>query len=108
VIGGFQGSKGNQPHLDIVVKYHDRFTKGTRAGRISDELWTSKSDELEAELRRVRAEMERHEHASHEYEATGLQILEFAQSAYSLYVIENPQEQARLVKTLLSNWTFDR
>jgi hypothetical protein len=30
VIGGFQGSKGNQPHLDIVVKYRDRFTKGSR------------------------------------------------------------------------------
>jgi hypothetical protein len=38
------------------------------------------------------------QHASHEYEATGLQILELAQSAYSLYVTQNPQEQARLVK----------
>jgi len=86
----------------------DRAYDDRLSGRISDELWTSKSGELEAELQRVRAEMERHEHASHEYEATGLQILELAQSAYSLYVTENPQEQARLVKTLLSNCTFDR
>jgi hypothetical protein len=33
---------------------------------------------------------------------------ELAQSAYSLYVTQNPQEQARLVKMLLSNCTFDR
>jgi hypothetical protein len=52
--------------------------------------------------------MERHERASDLYEATGLQILELAQNVYSLYVTENPQEPARLVKTLLSNCTFDR
>src|SRR3989344_8042750 len=27
VIGVFQGSKGNVPELDIVVKYKDKFTK---------------------------------------------------------------------------------
>jgi hypothetical protein len=37
-----------------------------------------------------------------------LRILELAQSAYSLYVTQSPQEQTRLVKTLLSNCTFDR
>jgi DNA invertase Pin-like site-specific DNA recombinase len=86
----------------------DRAYDDRLGGRISDELWTSKSAELEAELQRVRADMARHEHASHQYETTGLQILELAQSAYSLYVTQNPQEQARLVKTLLSNCTFDR
>jgi len=86
----------------------DRAYDDRLSGRISDELWSSKSAELEAELQRVRAEMDRHERAGHEYEATGLQILEFAQNAYSLYVTENPPEQARLVKTLLSNSTFDR
>jgi hypothetical protein len=40
--------------------------------------------ELEEELRRVRAEMASHERASHDYERTGLQILELAQTAYSL------------------------
>jgi hypothetical protein len=70
-----------------------------RLGRqISEELWSSKSAELEADLQRVRAEMARHEQPSHEYETTGLQILELAQSAYSLYVTQNPPGQARLVK----------
>jgi hypothetical protein len=51
--------------------------------------------------------MERHEHASEAYEATGLQILELAQTAYS-YVAKSPHEQARLIKTLVSNSAFDR
>ena len=33
--------------------------------------------------------------------------LELAQTAYSSYVAKNPREQARLVKTLVSNSTFD-
>jgi len=63
--------------------------------------------DLENELRRVRGEMANHESASHDYEATGLQILELAQSAYSLYVTRSPHEQAKLIKTLLSNCSFD-
>jgi DNA invertase Pin-like site-specific DNA recombinase len=83
--------------------YDDRLSR-----QIPEELWSTKSAELQEELRRVRAEMERHEHASEAYEATGLQILELAQTAYSSYVTENPHEQARLVKTLVSNCSFDR
>jgi hypothetical protein len=52
--------------------------------------------------------MERHEVASQAYETAGLQILELAQTAYSSYGAKNPHEQARLIKTLVSNSTFDR
>ena len=51
--------------------------------------------------------MERHEGARQAYETAG-QILELAQSAYSSYVTKNRREQARLVKTAVSNSTFDR
>ena len=95
--------------LQLLVRAKlDRAYDDRLSGRISDELWNAKSAELEDELQRVRAEMARHEHASHDYEATGLQILELAQTAYSLYVTRNPHDQAKLVKTLLSNCTFDR
>jgi hypothetical protein len=83
-------------------------TSGADRAHPPGALWTSKSAELEDELRRVRAEMAHHERASHDYERTGLQILELAQTAYSLYVAQNPLEQARLLKTLLSNCTFER
>src|SRR6266851_2863464 len=86
----------------------DRAYDDRLSGRISDDFWTTKSAELEVELQRVRGEMARHEHASRQYETTGLQILELAQSAYSLSVTQKPHEQARLVKTLLSNCSFDR
>jgi hypothetical protein len=78
-------------------------TEDRLSDAIPDELWTTKSAELQEELRRVRTEMERHEVASDAYEVAGLQILELAQTAYSSYVAKNPQEQARLVKSLVSN-----
>ena len=83
--------------------YDDRLSDA-----IPEELWNSKSAALQDELRRVRTEMERHEVASQAYETAGLQILELAQTAYSSYVAKNPHEQARLIKTLVSNSTFDR
>jgi hypothetical protein len=66
------------------------------------------SVELDGHPRLVRTEMERHEVASEAYKTAGLQILELAQTAYSSYVAKNPHEQARLVKTVVSNSTFDR
>lgn len=96
-----------QQQLLIRAKL-DRAYDDRLSGRISDELWTKKSAELEDELQRVRGEMARHERASHDYESTGVQILELAQSAHSLYVTQNPHDQAKLAKTLLSNCTFDR
>ena len=86
----------------------DRVYEDRLGDNISEELWTTKSAELQEQLRRVRAEMERQEVASEAYEAAGLQILELAQTAYSSYVAKNPHEQARLIKTLVSNSTFDR
>ena len=86
----------------------DRVYEDRLSDAISDELWTAKSAELQDELRRVRTEMERHEGASQAYETAGLQILELAQTVYSSYVARNPREQARLVKTVVSNSTFDR
>ena len=51
--------------------------------------------------------MERHEVGGQAYEAAGLQILERAQIAYSLYVAKSPHEQAHLIKTLVSNSAFE-
>jgi hypothetical protein len=49
----------------------DRVYEDRLGDVISDELWTTKSAELQEELRRVRAEMERHEGASQAYELQG-------------------------------------
>ena len=86
----------------------DRVYEDRLKDAIPEELWTTKSAELQEELRKVRTEMERHEVASEAYETAGLQILELAQTAYSSYVTKNPHEEARLVKTVVSNSAFDR
>lgn len=53
----------------------DRVPEDRLRDAIPEELWTSKSAELQEALRRVRTEMERHEVASHAYEAAGLEWL---------------------------------
>ena len=62
--------------LKVDRVYDDRLSDA-----ISDELWTEKSGELQEQLRRVRAEMERHDGASQAYETAGLQTIELARSA---------------------------
>jgi len=95
-----------QQYLAVQAKldqgYEDRLV-----GRITDELWLRKSD-WEAELASIRRETARHERASHDYGATGSKILELAKNAHNLFIRQDPHEQARLLKTLVSNSTFDR
>jgi hypothetical protein len=49
-----------------------------------------------------------HEKASHDYTVTGSKIIELAKNAHNLFIRQDSTEQARLLKTLLSNCTFDR
>jgi hypothetical protein len=74
----------------------------------TQEMWSRKSHEWEAELEAIRLETGRHEKASRDYTVTGSRILELAKQAHSLFVQRSFEEQARLLKTLLSNCTFDR
>jgi hypothetical protein len=71
-------------------------------------LWQRKSGDWEAELASIRRETARHEKASHDYGPTGSKILELAKNAHNLFVLQDSHEQARLLKMLVSNRTFDR
>jgi hypothetical protein len=79
----------------LVIGHTGRILRPS-CGRYAGDLIASRA--------RIPAEML----ASHAYETAGLQILELAQTAYSSYVAKNPHEQARSIKTLVSNSTFDR
>jgi site-specific DNA recombinase len=96
-----------QQQLQVQAKldkaYDDRLT-----GPISEELWARRASEWEAEINRVRGEMARLEDAGRDYAVTGLRILELAKSAYSRFNSHDPVDQAKLLKTVLSNCTFDR
>ena len=56
----------------------------------------------------VRRDTALHESASHDYAAKGSKILELAQTAPAQFVSQNSAEQARMLKMLLSNCSFDR
>ena len=97
-----------QGHYTAVQERLDRAYEDRLAGRISVELWQRKSQEWERELETTRRDIAKHERASSTYTATGSKILELAKSAPVLFEQQNPAEQARRLKTLLSNCSFDR
>ena len=90
----------------IVTKL-DRGYDDFVAGRISEEFWTRKSQEWEAELTAFDAVRTRLEQPRPLATATAQKILELAKQAESLYQSQNPAEQRRLLETVLSNCTFD-
>ena len=86
----------------------DRAYDDRLAGNITDEMWTRKSQEWQRELEEIRRETSRHERASADYSVTGSKILELAKNAHNLFIRQDSSEQARLLKILVSNCTFDR
>ena len=100
-------------HLDqrrrTLIAKLDRGYDDYVGGTISEEFWTRKSQEWEADRRTVEAELARLEHTDGTRLAvTGEKILELAKQAGFLYQTQNPPEQRRLLDTVLSNCTFDR
>jgi site-specific DNA recombinase len=77
-------------------------------GRVTDELWTRRSEEWEGELAIVTAEIARAEAAVPCYVVKGEKILELAKTARFLYSEQDFGERRRLLDSLLSNCTFDR
>ena len=86
----------------------DRGYEDFVSGRISEEFWTRKSQEWEAELQTVETERDRLELARPLAMASAAKILELAKQAEFLYKSQNSVEQPRLLETVLSNCTFDR
>jgi uncharacterized RDD family membrane protein YckC len=78
------------------------------SGKISEEFWTRKSQEWEAEVQVVDTERARLMQPRPCVTATAAKILELAKQAENLYKAQDPAEQRRLLETVLSNCTFDR
>jgi site-specific DNA recombinase len=91
-----------------VVSKLDRGYEDFVSGRISEEFWTRKSKEWEAELQAVDGERSRLELPRPLATTTAERILELAKEAEFLYKSQEPAEQRRLLGTVLSNCTFDR
>ncbi|MGH9372513.1 MAG: hypothetical protein ACRD15_13355, partial [Vicinamibacterales bacterium] len=96
-----------QHYLSVQAKI-DRAYEDRLAGHVSDDLWQRKTQQWEQELADIRRDTALHESASHDYAAKGSKILELAQTAPAQFVTQNSAEQARMLKMLLSNCSFDR
>jgi len=81
---------------------------GLTSDRITEAFWTRKSAEWEAELQTIDAERARLERTQAPALTTAEKTLELAKRAEILYKSQNPNEQRRLLETVLSNCTFDR
>jgi site-specific DNA recombinase len=76
-------------------------------GKITEEFWTRKSDEWRAEEQRICAEMLALEQTKPERMLDGVRILELAHEAHSLYLKQTPEEQAKLLRLVVSNCSID-
>jgi site-specific DNA recombinase len=76
-------------------------------GRIDDDLWARKSDEWHSEEQRLCAEIMSLEEVKPEKLLDGVRILELAHKAHFLYLKQTPEEQAKLLKMVVSNCSID-
>ena len=77
-------------------------------GRIPEAFWKRKSEEWEAELTTVDAELARLSRPTPAYAVTAEKTLELAKNACFLYSQQDFAERRRLLDSVLSNCTFDR
>ena len=75
-------------------------------GKIMEDFWRERHDQWRKEQEEVRGALQRHERANTSYYEEGVEILELAQQAYSLYVGASPQNKRDIVRSLLSNCTL--
>ena len=105
-------------HRTAVLRLQQRYTSAQQkldcayedrlSGRISEEFWTRKAPEVEAELGAIRRELARHETASHDYTVSGLQILELARTAPEAFISQTSAERRKLLDLVLSNCEYER
>lgn len=76
-------------------------------GKITEGFWTRKSDEWCAEEQRICSEMVALEQTKPERMLDGVRILELAHKAHSLYLKQTPEEQAKLLRLVVSNCSID-
>jgi hypothetical protein len=71
-------------------------------------MWQRKSQQWNSEMRQIRLSLAQYERVGAKSYDLGINILELAKSAYSLYLEQKNEEKRKLLNTLLSNGTFIR
>jgi site-specific DNA recombinase len=76
-------------------------------GKIPEDFWSRKSAEWRAEEQQIANAIQALVVVKPERALEAARILELANKAYSLYLSQNPAEQAKLLKMVLSNCSVD-
>jgi site-specific DNA recombinase len=76
-------------------------------GKITQELWSRKSGEWQAEEQQIQMAIRALGEIEPERMLTAVKILELANKAYFLYVKQPPPEKAKLLNIVLSNCAID-
>jgi site-specific DNA recombinase len=98
---------GLKQKIAAVLRRMDLAYQDKLDGTITEEFWSRKSGEWQAELEQLRVSVESLEGENHNGILKGLNILELAHKAHSLYLKQTPSERAELLKTVLSNCAID-
>ena len=76
-------------------------------GRVDAAFFDKMSAEWRVEQDRCQREIDRHQEADKSYMDEGVQILELARNAQSLFERQEPREKRRLLNFVLSNCTWE-
>ena len=76
-------------------------------GRVDTAFFDKMSEEWREEQNRCLREIERHQHAEKSYMNEGIQLLELARNAQSLFERQDAREKRRLLNFVLSNCTWE-
>ena len=76
-------------------------------GRVDGAFFDKMSAEWREEQNRCQREIDRHREAEQSYMDEGVQILELARNAQSLFERQEPREKRRLLNFVLSNCTWE-
>ena len=76
-------------------------------GKISEDFWQRKANEWQQEEQQVLLALNGLQDAGPDRVLTGSRILELANKAHFLYLRQNPAEQGKLLKIVLSNCAID-
>ena len=96
-----------QQRLAAIRRRMDQSYTDKLDGKISDEFWSRKTVEWREEEQQVLMALQGLAQAEPDRVLTATRILELANRAYSLYVRQNPVEQAKLLRIVLSNCRID-
>jgi hypothetical protein len=98
-----------QRRLTAIRNRMDQAYSDKLDGRISEDFWKRKSEEWQQEEQQVLLAFDgMHKATASDRVLTIKQILELANKAYFLYVRQEPEEQAKLLKMIVSNCAVDR